>query len=172
MTESPAKTYADFILPPNVVSKIDVARLVNEVEKIDNELTAVAVRTKTGISQPTQSVQSEQLTEFIHQNNLDLSNSRERSDLIIQLRQLKDKVPVIHMTFAVVADPESLQQCVQWLRTSIHPQAVIVVGLQPALVAGVYLRTPNRVHDLSLRAMLASSHDLIVKDLEALRASK
>lgn len=172
MNETPVTTYADFILPPSVVSKIDVSRLVSEVEKIDNEMTSVAVRTKTGVSQPTQSVPSEQLAEFIGQNKLDLTNGQKRSELIALLRQLKDNVPVIHMTFAVVADRESLQQCVQWLRASIHPQTVITVGLQPALVAGVYLRTPNHVHDLSLRAMLEGSHGALVKDLEALRGGQ
>jgi hypothetical protein len=57
----------------------------------------------------------------------------------------------------------------QWLRTSIHPQAVIAVGLQPALVAGVYLRTPNHVKDLSLRAKLESSRGLLLKEVEKLR---
>lgn len=169
MTDAPVTTYADYVLPPSVVSKIDVSRLVNEVEKIDNQLTSVAVRTKTGISDQSQLVLSEQLTAFLNQNKLAPANSQQRSELIKQLRLLKDKAPVVHMTFAVEADRDSLQQLAQWLRTSVHPQAVIAVGLQPALVAGVYLRTPNRVHDLSLRAMLAGSHDMLVKDLDTLR---
>jgi F0F1-type ATP synthase delta subunit len=73
------------------------------------------------------------------------------------------------MTFAVTADPESLQQLALWLRTTINPQAVIAVGLQPSLVAGVYLRTPNHVHDLSLRAMLKNGRGLLVEELGALR---
>lgn len=42
------KTYADFALPPSVVSKIDVSRLVSEVERLDGELTTMAVRAKAG----------------------------------------------------------------------------------------------------------------------------
>ena len=74
------------------------------------------------------------------------------------------------MTFAVPADRESLRYIVQWVRTSVHPQALLQIGLQPALVAGVYLRTPNRVHDFSLRAALNGQHDALVKELGALRA--
>jgi len=172
MSEPIVKTHADFILPPTVVSRLDVSRLVSEFEQVDNELTAASIRAKSGAPVQPQPVLSEQLTDFLTRNKFKLETGQERSELIIQLRQLKDSVPVIHMTFAVSADRESLQQLAQWLRASVHPQAVIAVGLQPALVAGVYLRTPNHVHDLSLRAMLDSSHDVLVKELELLRASK
>jgi F0F1-type ATP synthase delta subunit len=75
------------------------------------------------------------------------------------------------MTFAVEADRESLMQLAQWVRETVHPQAVIAVGLQPGLIAGVYLRTPNHVHDLSLRAALDGGHEILVNDLEALRGA-
>lgn len=169
MSESEKKTSADFVLPPSVASKTDLSRLVDELEWVDNELTTASVRTKTGSRKATKPAMSDHLADFLNQNKLKLDNSNERSQLIKQMRQLKDKVPVIHMTFAVPADPESLRELVQWLRTSVHPQAVIKVGLQPALVAGVYLRTPNRVHDLSLRGILKGRRDVLVKELETLR---
>lgn len=166
------KTYVDFVLPPTVISKADVSRMVSEVERVDNELTASAVRSKAGAQEAPVPVLSGELTDFLDGNGLKLENSHDRAELVKQLRMLKDKVPIVHMTFAVRADRESLQKLAQWLRTSVHPQVVISVGLQPALVAGVYLRTPNHVHDLSLRAMLAGSHDLLIKELEAVRGSK
>ena len=73
-------------------------------------------------------------------------------------------------TFASEADRESLGQLALWLRTSVHPQAVIDVGLQPGLVAGVYLRTANRVFDLSLKGALKQGRGILASDLEALRA--
>ncbi len=169
MNETQAKTYADFALPPSVVTKVDLSRLIREVEWIDNEMTAAAVRTKTGAEQAAAPTVSAALEGFLAQNQLALTISRDRTELITQLRLLKDKIPVIHMTFAVVADRESLQELAAWVRSSVHPQALISVGLQPALVAGVYLRTPNHVHDLSLRAMLSGSHDVLIKALEASR---
>jgi len=171
MSETPVKTAADFILPPSVVTKIDVSRLVSEVEKLDSDLTTAAVRAKTGAPQADRPTVSEQLATFLTQNKLAFDSSQARSALVQQLRILKDKVPVIHMTFAVQSDPQSLQQIVQWLRTSVHPQAVISVGLQPSLVAGVYMRTPNHVHDMSLRTLLTGQHDVLVKELEALRGN-
>ncbi len=176
MTETaaqPVKTAADFILPPAVVSKVDVSRLVADAERVDNELTTLAVRTETHAQvQTPQPMMGQQLTDFLKLNQLTLGSATQRSELIKQLHHMKDTAPIIHMTFAVEADPESLAQLAQWLRASIHPQVVIAVGLQPALVSGVYLRTPNHVHDMSLRAKLQAGHGILVKDLEALRGGK
>jgi hypothetical protein len=172
MTKTTTKTAADFILPPSVVTKVDVSRLVSEVERLDSELTTAAVRAKTAAPQAPQPMVSEQLASFLTQNKIAFDTPQNRTSLVQQLRILKDKVPVIHMTFAVQSDPESLRQIVQWLRTSVHTQAVISVGLQPSLIAGVYLRTPNHVHDLSLRTLLTGQHDVLVKELEALRGAR
>lgn len=172
MSRAELKTFNDFSLPASVVSRIDVSRLVAEAERLDNAMTAAAVRKKIGSDAATLPAMSQQLSEFLQMNDIKLEESKARSVLIKQLRALKDKVPVIHMTFAVETDVESLQQLTAWLRQSIHPQAVVDVGLQPGLVAGVYLRTPNHVHDLSLRGKLQGSRDLLVKELGALRVGK
>lgn len=163
------KSYAEFVLPTTVVSKMDISRLVSEAERVDNELTTARIRAKAGSSEQEKPPFSEQFGKFLEQNNLNFDDDHHRSDIITQLRLLKDNVPVIHMTFAVTADRESLQELVQWLRTSINPQTVISTGLQPAIVAGVYVRTPNHVHDLSLRAKLKESRDVLVKELEVIR---
>lgn len=170
MNESQTATAESFVLPPSVVSKVDLARLVNEVEKIDDELTTAAVRAGVGAPQQASPAVSESLLGFLQQNRLNLNDSKQRSAIVKLLHQLKDSAPIIHMTFAVEADRESLMQLAQWLRETVHPQAVIAVGLQPGLIAGVYLRTPNHVHDLSLRAALDGGHQILVDDLEALRA--
>lgn len=169
MSEAKAKTYEDFELPPTVVSKVDVSRLVSELERVDNQLTSAAVRSKVAEGEQPAPVMSEQLTDFLGRNKLSVDDSHGRSELIKQVRLLKEKAPIIHMTFAVATDPESLGTIAEWLRKSVHPQAVIAVGLQPSLVAGVYMRTPNHIHDLSLKAKLEASHDVLVKELETLR---
>ena len=170
MTEdTKTKTYAEYVLPPTVVTRVDIARLVREVEWVDNELTTAMVRAKAGVQQPAQPVITGALEDFLRLNKLSLEAAQKRSNVLKQLRQLKDSAPIIHMTFAVNADRESLQELAAWLRSSIHPQAVISVGLQPALVAGVYLRTPNHVHDFSMRAALGKNRSVLVKELESLR---
>lgn len=171
MTEQAVKTHDTFVLPASMVSRVDVSRLVSEVERVDAEMTSAAIR--AGESTPVIApVFSQQLTDFLSQNEVRLDDSKERTRLIQELRLLKDKAPILHMTFAVTADPESLQQLAQWARTTVDPRAVIEVGLQPGLVAGVYLRTPNHVHDFSLRAMLESSRGKLVEELGALRGGR
>lgn len=164
-------SYENLLLPPSVVSKADLSRLVSELEWVDNEQTTAAIREKAGAPAQGEQRVSRQCADFLLQNKLPLASSQERSLLIKQLRALKDAAPVIHMTFAVPADPESLQKLALWVRASLHPQAVIEAGLQPALVAGVSVRTPNHVHDLSMRASLEKSHGALVKELGALRGN-
>ncbi len=169
MTHATAKTHEDYVLPPSIVTRVDLSRLVRELEWVDNELTTAEVRVKANGQQQSTPTISSSLEEFLVQNQLTLQTGQERSELIKQARLLKDKAPTVHMTFAVPADSESLQHIAQWLRKEVHPQALVSVGLQPALVAGVYLRTPNKVHDFSMRAMLKNSQGILVKQLEALR---
>lgn len=169
MTETASLDYSNFLLPPNVVSRVDVSRLVMNAEKVDNTMATAAVHAKVGVNDNAAEVMSEQFGSFLDMNNIDFETNQQRSALIKQLRLLKDTVPVIHMTFAVEADKESLGLIVSWLRENIHKQAVVAVGLQPSLIAGVYLRTPNHVHDLSLKAKLAGSRDVLIKELEAAR---
>lgn len=172
MTDTAVKTHADFSLPTNVVSKVDVSRLLSELERIDSEMTAAATRAEVGGEGQSLPVFSDQLNEFLRINELSLDDSHYRSELIKEVRLLKEKAPIIHMTFAVTADRESLAKLAEWVRQSIHPQAVIAVGLQPGLVAGVYLRTTNKVHDLSLKSKLAASHGLLIDEMEAIRGGK
>ncbi len=169
MTGTAALSYTDLVLPPNIISRIDVARLVSELERIDNEYTTAAVRSKAGTKKRVaRSTHSERLDAFLAANDLKLTDARKRASLIRQVSLLKDKLPTIHMTFAVEADPDSLERIVEWLRASIHPHTVLSVGLQPSLIAGVYIRTPNHVHDLSLRGKLTGGREVLVKELEAI----
>ena len=172
MSESERRTHAEFLLPMSIVSKGDISRLTNEVERVDNELTEDSVREKVGSNERAEPVMTDQLREFLSLNNLKLESGHDRAELIKEMRLLKENAQVIHMTFAVPADGESLQQIAKWFRESVHPQTVIDVGLQPGLIAGAYVRTTNHVHDMSLRAALKSGHEVLIKELETLRGTR
>lgn len=172
MSQTEIKDYTEFELPPTIVSKADIARLVREFEAVDNALTAVTVRKKAGAESEETPAMSSQLAAFLDKNTVNLENTATRTAYVKQLRLLKDKAPIVNMTFAVVADPESLQHLVVWLRQSVHPQTVIDAHLQPALVAGVYLRTPNHVFDLSVRNALKSKRGELEAALGAARGRR
>lgn len=159
------KDFRDLMLPPSVVTKLDLARMLSEVERVDNVLTTRAVRAKISKHQLPAPIMSAQLNDFLDLNDISLAQGGERSRLIKTLRVLKDKVPVVHMTFATTADPNSLGRLVSWVRDNGHPQTLLVVGIQPDLVAGVFIRTPNHIYDFSMRKTLEKSHSLLVEQL-------
>lgn len=167
MNETSVMSHTSFVIPPSVVSRVDVARLLSEAERVDNELTTAIVRAKAGAEQYIQPVLSQQLIDFLTTNNISLEKSTDRSELIKQLRLLKNEIPIVHMTFATTADSESLSSLAAWLRKQVHPQAVIAVGIQPDLVGGVHLRTANHVYDFSIRKLLEGKRDLITEGLRA-----
>jgi F0F1-type ATP synthase delta subunit len=157
----------EFILPSALIGRADLARLIREVEAIDSVLATQKVKAQGEVSyhMPTM---SQSLSDFLAINKVDLANDRARMVLKEQLEELKDKAPIVHMTFATSADPETLQELVDWVRKQLHPRALISVGLQPALVGGVYMRTPNHVYDFSLRALMSDKRDVISRQLEEL----
>lgn len=168
------RTHVDsqqLVLPSSIISTFDVARVLSELEHLDDMLTTNRVRRHIGSRSITMPPLSEQLSDVLEQNELTLSKSASRSALLRQFRTLKNQAPIIHMTFAVEADRESLGQIVQWLRQEVHPQVVIAVGLQPALVAGVYVRTTNRILDLSLRGALRNGRAILAREIGALHES-
>jgi ATP synthase delta (OSCP) subunit. len=172
MSNAEIKNYTEFVLPSSIVSKADVSRLVREFEAVDNALTTKKVKNKAGVESADAPAMSPQLQAFLEANTVDLENTGARSAYVKQLRLLKDKVRVMNMTFAVITDPESLQELIVWVRESVHPQTVIEAHLQPALVAGVYLRSQNHVFDLSVRNALKAKRGELEKELGALRGSK
>ena len=165
-------THTKFVLPMTIVSAADLARLVHEIEAVDASMTTEAIHERVGAEAQAMSMLSPTLEEFLSSNQLALTDAKIRSELLHQMQLLKDAIPTVHMTFAVPADRGSLEELAQWLRTSVHPQAIIAVGLQPALVAGVYVRTANKVHDFSVRGLLHGQHGSLVGQLEALRGAK
>lgn len=159
-----------FALPPALVTRADLARLVREVERVDNDLEAQKARSRidsaAGYRVP---AVSRSLEDFLDLNKLELSDDRARIQLREYLKQLKEHAPVLHMTFAAEAEPEFLQQLVAWLRQEIHPDTLLSVGLQPSLVGGAYVRTPNHVHDFSVKSLLQGKRDITVNELDGLR---
>lgn len=165
---SEVSTTTEFVMPPSIVTRLDVSRLIAEMERIDNDLTTRDAQIRSNIPVTEQIDFTEQLREFLAVNHIEIGDTADRLDLISKLRRLKMVAPTVHMTFASSADTESLRRLIVWLRESVHPQALMTVGLQPSLIGGVYVRTPNHVHDFSMRAKLAGHRDIIVKEVEAL----
>lgn len=168
MSNVASELHSQLILPTSIVSKLDLSRVANEIERVDQEIMSAKIRYKSGVLPDVQGMSSDQLNDLLIANKLQINDSKQRTNLLIQLRKLTESVPVVHMTFASAADNETLQLLVGWLRKSVHHQAVVSVGLQPGLIGGVYVRTPNHVYDLSVRSQLAGKRHLLLESLETL----
>lgn len=158
-------TYA---LPPSIATQSDLRRVSNEVESINDALTSRDIHERVDHQPGADVVLSSQLQDFVETNSLNIHDEHVRTEMIARLRQLKDSAPVIHITFASTARHEELAKVVEWIRQSVHPSAVLKVGLQPELIGGAYVRTTNKVFDMSVRSQLAKGRQIITRELEAL----
>lgn len=163
-----SQALAQFILPQALIGHSDLVRLLRELEQVDNNLESQKAKKTATSGNYRLPPMSQALTDFLELNKIDIKSDHVRMDLKAQLRKVKDHAPVMHMTFATEADRESIEYLTAWIRKELHPQTLISVGLQPSLIAGVYIRTPNHVHDFSVRAHMKDSRSLIVESLEAL----
>jgi hypothetical protein len=153
MTSKAIKLHKDgiFLLPPSVVGRSDVSRILREIEKVDYDLEAQAIR------QPNQPLTlpniSRSLSEVMSVNNLSLDTLEHRKALLSELRKVKEHAPLTQITFAIDPNPDAVSSIVHWIRTNLHASALITIGMQPSLVGGCVVRTPDHIYDFSLRKM-------------------
>ncbi len=145
----------------NVVSPADISRLLREMNSLDDFFVSAKAR-QTGTT-----MQLPKLTRILNQlaqdNRVNLIEAADRKKLTAALEQISETGPTVHISFATEPSPRALERLVVWVRTNIHPQALIQVGLQPSIAAGCYLRTPNKAFDMSLRASLHRSEPILLK---------
>lgn len=159
-----------FGLPPALIGRADVSRLLREIEKVDYSLETQAIRTP---GQPlTIPAMSRALTETIALNNVDVTNLDERKRLLESLREAKEKAPNVQITFAVDPEPAITSQLVSWIRTNLHPRALVTVGLQPAIIGGCIVRTPDHIYDFSLRKRFKDEQANLIQAINASIARK
>ena len=148
------------VLPPPVVSLVDVHRLSRELEAFEDYMRQAQVR-KSG-SPVTPPRTSRLLDELARANQLNILQDADRERLTAFLGSLAD-APSIHISFA--ADPSAAftEKIVLWLRANIHPQILLQVGLQPNIAAGCVVRTANKVFDFSLRENFTDKRGLLIE---------
>lgn len=147
-------------IPTGVVSRIDVGRLVREVEALGDFIEQAAVRKPgTPIQMPRT---SKMLDEILENNKLNALVETDRTRLLSFLITVRAKAPVLHMSFSADPSPLFTQQLITWLREYMHPLVLLQIGLQPNIGAGCVVRTTNKYFDLSLRKRFGAKHELLV----------
>jgi hypothetical protein len=155
-------------LPMAVVSKVDVGRLLREVEALDNFLTQAAIREPgTAIKLPKT---SRLLDELISQNKVNPLLQEDRSRLMHFLMEVYGRAPTLHMSFSADPSPLFMQRLTTWLRQEIHPLVLVQVGMQPNMGAGCIVRTTNKYFDFSLRQRFTERRDILAQRLKGAEA--
>ncbi|HET7827311.1 MAG TPA: hypothetical protein VFK97_00390 [Candidatus Saccharimonadales bacterium] len=139
-------------LPNTVISPVDVARLLRELNSLDDFF--VSVKNRPAGSAMRLPKLTRQLDQLAGDNQLNLLDETHRRDLKAALTEVYEQAPKFHISFASEPSVKPFEQILIWLRSNIHSQALVSVGLQPAIAAGCVVRTPNKIFDLSLRAGL------------------
>lgn len=148
------------ILPANIVSPTDIARLEREIESIDNYFREQEIR-KSGESNsmPVLSKLADQLSA---DNQMNLLDTNDRAVILQVLESLHKSAPVLHISFSVDPPGAYVQKIVAWLRSNIHQHALVTVGLQPNIGAGCVVRTTNKLFDFSLRRFFSEKRQFFI----------
>jgi len=151
------------VLPDQITTPGDLNRLIRELDDLDEYLNQAALRSAQEPSRLPQT--SKALEELAALNSLQLLKADDRATFKDLLAKIKQQAPTIHFGFASAPSLTFLSKLVSWLRTNIHPQILIRVGLEPSIIGGCIVRTTNKQFDFTLRKHFVGKHDLLVKAL-------
>lgn len=161
---STAPTDSYLRLPLSVVTKVDVGRLIRELEQIDTFLKGAAIRQPgTPVSMPRT---SRLLDETAEVNKLNLLREDDRARLLEFINQVRSQAPIMHISFSADPSPLFTQKLITALRSEIHPLVLLQIGLQPNIGAGCVLRTTNKFFDFSLRERLKQQSGVLAQTLQ------
>lgn len=153
----------DTSLPVLAASPADIGRLLRELETIGGVLLDQTLRQSGGKAKMLKT--SQLMDQTVELNNLNLLHKTDRQKLQRLLQDVKDRAPVLHLSFS--ADPSLvfLEKLMTWLRREIDPYVLITIGLQPTIGAGCIVRSTSRYFDFSLRQDFAKKHNLLMDKL-------
>lgn len=148
-------------LPIGLISRVDIARLLRELNTLEDFFIAANNRIAgTSIEPPRV---TRMLGALAEENRCNLLEANTRKTLTAKLNQVREHAPQVHISFASEPSPKALEHLTAWFRTSVHPQLLLQVGLQPSIATGCMLRTPNKFFDMSLRAHLIKQEEYLVQ---------
>jgi hypothetical protein len=148
-------------LPSDIISSTDIARLIRELNGLNDFFVGAKARaTGTSIQPPKI---TRQLNHLTLENKVNLMDDNSRNGLIKNLELIRKNAPNIHISFAAEPAPRALEKILIWLRENIHSQTLLQVGLQPSIAAGCIVRTPNKVFDMSMRNNMKKQAPYLMK---------
>lgn len=161
---APAPPAGTLRLPILVFGIVEVRRLKRELEALEEFMIQAGLR-EPG-KQPSLPRVSRLLDALATENHLNLLQPEDRQRMKAFLERTEQHAPTVHMSFATDPSSAFIAKIVTWMRSSLGPDALLEIGLQPTIAAGAILRTNNKVFDLSLREHFAKSTELMLQAFE------
>ena len=155
------------VLPSQISTPGDLSRLIRELDNLDKYLNQAALRNPGEVSNLPQT--SRTLEELASMNSFNLLKPDNRKIFIALLDEIKKNAPIIHFGFATPPSLTFMTKLASWLRSNIHPQLLIKVGLEPSIVGGCIVRTTNKQFDFTLRKHFILKHNLLLESLTGLK---
>ena len=153
-----------FILPVSVVTQSDVSRMIFDLETIEEFFLQVKVRRPgNAVNLP---ATSKMMGDVLRQNDLNLLKPEDRVKLKFILTTIRNKSPVVHMSFSVSPNQKFLEKMISWMRQNVSEIIILQIGLQPNIGAGFTLRTSNKFFDFSLRQHMNDQKGLLINELK------
>lgn len=152
-------------LPVLVFGRVELRRLGREIEAVEGYFDKLRAR-EAGQSLSLPKI-SRMLEGFAGENNCNLLVDADRNKLKEFLKQLDNKAPVMHLSFATEPSSAFVAKIVSWMRLHIHPYMLLQLGLQPGLTAGCAARVNSKLFDLSLREFFKKQRPLLIQELTA-----
>jgi len=151
-------------LPLSVVTQADIARIIREINSLNDFFVSTKLRESGSPMQPARLTRV--LDQISKDNQINLLEEDQRNKLAENLEKIMEKAPLLHVSFATEPSAIAVEKILDWLRKNIHPYALVQVGLQPTIAAGIILRSGNKVFDLSLRENLKKQQSYLAKLIE------
>lgn len=153
-----------FVLPVSIISPTDIARLKREIEAVDSFFQQSKIR-EGGAQQEAMPRLSKLMDQLAVENKLNILQDEHRAYVFKSLDILQASAPVMHISFSVDPPGSYVQKIVYWLRSNVHAQVLVTVGLQPNIGAGCIVRTTNRIFDFSLREYFNAKRDFFIEKM-------
>lgn len=155
---------AAFKLPVGIVSSTDLRRVTRQLEAADDFIYQDSLRPHAAPVPPPKITKL--LADLLELNGTRLQDQPGRKQTLAALKLVDEKAPVMHINFAVEANPNFVEKIVLWARQNIDSHAMINIGFQPSVVIGCSVRTTNKVFDMSLSNRFTNSKHILNEKLQ------
>lgn len=154
------------VLPPVIAGVAELSRVLRDIAQLDDYMIQSAIRQTGGeLSLP---ALSDLLDELAIVNKLNLKSRADRNELRKFLEDAKQHSPVVYLGLAHKATSDEVAPIIGWMRAELHPTLLVRIGLQPGIIGGCTIRTPNHYYDFSLKQHFEAARKVLISRMRAM----